>query len=120
MKLLVPLAIAMPTEHPLLTGWKNERRDVVRRLARDPSLLWYWRIRLRVLEYLISRYSGPAAFRLPHVESLTLPRISRHRWSDYSASVNVRDSARIRTLLTRIHTNVHPTDRSRSVSEFNH
>jgi|GEM_PF-3204666 hypothetical protein len=116
---LVSLVIVMPTEHPLLTGWKNERREVVRRLARDPSLLWYWRIRLRVLEYLIARYSGPAAFRLPHMDQLTAHPISRHRWSDHSASINVRDSARIRSLLTRIHTNVHPTEQSRSVSAIN-
>lgn len=49
----------MSDEHPIINEWKFDR-ERFRRLCIDrPPLTWYWEIRIRVLDYLISRYSGP-------------------------------------------------------------
>lgn len=97
----------MTAEHPLLTTWKTQRREVIRRIARDPDRFWYWRIRLRVLDYLLSRYSRVSIDALPHPDDVAPPQAtSRHLGDLSSTSLNVRDSQHIRALLERIHTTV--------------
>ena len=99
----------LSSEHPLLTTWKTQRREVIRRIAREPEHFWYWKIRLRVLDYLLSRYSGKTNS-LPHPDTIvsgTPPTTTVANTS--STSLDIRDSHRIRELLQRIHSTVGAT-----------
>ena len=103
----------MGVEHPLLHLWKTQRRDVIRHIARDRDRFWYWKIRLRVLDYLLSRYSQVPADSLPHPDDInSLESFARPPGDLPSTAVGVRTSRHLRELLERIHTNVHAVSRN--------
>jgi hypothetical protein len=91
----------------LLTYWRH-RLERVRSLAADPRPVsgdqWLWQVRARILSFLVSRYSDPAAARREQaLMNLSFPTLDPSLFEVEAFEVAPRSRQRLGQKLRAIH-----------------
>jgi hypothetical protein len=95
------MMLTIHPESPSAASWLSQRQELESRLNRDRAnpLAWYWRIRIKLLTFLLARYGAA-----PHLSTATPRSPAAKCVIQKQESPPLRSQSDIRIMLNRIAT----------------